>query len=657
MAIERKFIQMQNIILLVLFALTMELSAQDSDSIVWSIEPEYSSINEESKGENVLGIFHQEKYEYFYTAEEGLLMNHTTHKKFRLNNDEAIDRFNKISVALDDVMAVVDVKARTIKANGQAIEFDKDNIREMTDVESGNSYKIFAIDGIEVGDEVEYYVVRKMYARNFGRHFFQFDFPLKRASFEIICPNTLVYDIRGYNGFCNGTVSQLDGERSRYVCEGTLIPAIKSEKFSYVNPRRQRIEYRLDYNYSHDTAQKLTWDDAAKGVYRSTYMTAKSKSIDKWMDLLQVEGNTDEEKVRYVEAFLKKQIYVETFNVDAFSDLDFVLENKVTGSRGIVKVYANIFKRLGIEHQLVLTSERDNVKFDGSFQSWNYLDQYLIYLPKLNQYIDPSNAGYRLGEVNGKLTATDALFIVPVQVGDSETAMGEIKYIPATPYDHNYDNMLIDMRVDVDNDQVRMMTERGLKGLSGGFFIHFYRMMDEEQQQNTLKQMTATQGSNPTFHKLFVRDSSELAHLKDAEFLVHSDYSSTSFLERAGSKLLLNIGEAIGSQVEMYFEEDRHSKAENDFNRMYYREINLHVPVGFKIVNPEAGKLNVFEKKDGEKIFGFESNYTYSHQTYKIVIEEYYKHIFVDEDSFEGFKKVVNAAADFNKVVLILEEE
>jgi len=40
---------------------------------------------------------------------------------------------------------------------------------------------------------------------------------------------------------------------------------------------------------------------------------------------------------------------------------------------------------------------------------------------------------------------------------------------------------------------------------------------------------------------------------------------------------------------------------------------------------------------------------------YKVIIDEYYKEIYLPEEHFEGFKNVVNAAVDFNKVVLVLE--
>jgi hypothetical protein len=41
----------------------------------------------------------------------------------------------------------------------------------------------------------------------------------------------------------------------------------------------------------------------------------------------------------------------------------------------------------------------------------------------------------------------------------------------------------------------------------------------------------------------------------------------------------------------------------------------------------------------------------------KVVIDEVYKKVRFPADEFDEFKKVINAAADYNKVVLILEKK
>ncbi len=642
---------MKNIIILIIFLFSSNIHSQTNYS--WSSKPTFSSITAENKDENVIGIFFNEKYEYEYAEDGNLQMTHTLHKKFRLNNDDAINQFNKISVSLNDVIEIIDIKARTIKPNGKTIEFDKNNIKEIKDEESKNSYKIFAIDGIEKGDDVEYMVIRKMEGNNFGRTFFQYSYPLQYATFEITCPKNLVYDVKGYNGFPNATLSELDENHNLFKCEHKDILPIKDEKFSYLDPRRQRIEYRLNFNTAINKAQRLTWDDAAIRVYETMYLGDYDQIIDKWVQLANINETSEIEKIKALEQFIKTNIYVEDFNAPELSDLEFIYETKVTGNRGIVKLYANMLKKLNIKHNLVLTSERDNIKFDADFQSWNYLDKYLIYFPTINKYLDPTIHAYRLGTVNSALTATDGLFIIPVKIGDFESAIGKIKYIEPAPDNVNYDNMVIDIQLDIDNNTTRIKTERGLNGLSGGYINNFIGLMDAEQKQNTLRQITSTKAPNPIYNKLEIRETSDKEPINNSEFIIYSDLTTEGFVENAGNKLLFNIGESIGPQMEMYFEENRTSEAENDWNRMYIREITFHVPEGYKIINPEVTKMSIVQ----DSIYGFTSDYNYEGDIYTVKINEYYKNIMVKPNEFQGFKNVINAAADFNKIVLVLEEK
>ncbi len=643
-------------LIMLLFFLTGSLLYAQNENVKWSAKPVFSDVKEEFKGENVIGIWQKEKYEYKYNEKGEMVVWHTLHNKFRVNNDEVINQFNKISINLTNVIDVVDIKARAIKSSGEVVPFDKNSIKEITDEDTGDKYKIFTIDGIEKGDEIEYYIVRKMEGFNFGRCMFQYNYPLQFASFELISPKNLIFDAKGYNGFPKGVTKKLDVAHNINYCQQKNIKAIKGEKFSYINPRKKRVEFRLDYNLNNTGAQQLTWDDAAIRVYSGMYLNNDDKVMDKWIELIGMNTGTDMDKIKQVELFIKNNIYVEKFTASQLTDLQFIYDNKVTGTKGIVKLYANIFKKLGIAHELVLTSERDNVKFDPDFQSWNYLDKYLIYFPSLDLYLDPSNIAFRLGTVNSLLTATYGLFIEPVQIGDFESAIGQVRYIKPSSYRQNYDNMNIDISMDMSSNVVRIKNERGMKGLSGGYLANYFAMMNGEQKQNMLRNMNQINAPDPKYNVLEARDSSSVKWLKDAGFIVYADFSTRSFLENAGNKLLLNIGESIGPQSQMYFEDNREAKGENDWNRMYHRVITLHVPRGYKIKNPEVGHLMVTQGKDDNHKYGFESNYTYQGDEYKIDVDEYYKNIYVEDDEFQEFKNVINAAADFNKITLVLEK-
>jgi hypothetical protein len=194
-----------------------------------------------------------------------------------------------------------------------------------------------------------------------------------------------------------------------------------------------------------------------------------------------------------------------------------------------------------------------------------------------------------------------------------------------------------------------------MKGLSGGFLKYIYPIVDDETKFEILRDILETKAPNADFETLEARESSDVDFMYDAEFIVYSDYKSLSLVETAGNRLLVKIGETIGPQVELYFDDERTIGGTSDFNRWYYRRIILDIPEGYRVVNPQASHFDVTVDKDQETVFAFVSTHSFENNQLIIDIDEYYKIIDVEPEHFEGFRKVVNAAADFNKVVLVLE--
>src|SRR5262249_23325312 len=150
----------------------------------------------------------------------------------------------------------------------KAVYFDKSNLKELKEEESGNAYRIFAIEGIEMGSEVEYYFTRKMRASVFDRVFMQFDVPVKSASFLLTCPHHLKFDFKSYQGFPNVKQEETpEGEPNLYAASVTDIAAMKEEPFSNFDGNRKRIEFKLAYNTGRSQARMYTWDEAAKTFY------------------------------------------------------------------------------------------------------------------------------------------------------------------------------------------------------------------------------------------------------------------------------------------------------------------------------------------------------------------------------------------------------
>jgi hypothetical protein len=107
----------------------------------------------------------------------------------------------------------------------------------------------------------------------------------------------------------------------------------------------------------------------------------------------------------------------------------------------------------------------------------------------------------------------------------------------------------------------------------------------------------------------------------------------------------------------MYHEDNRQTPIENHYNRLYYREITFTIPEGYTINNLDDIVIDKkIVEKDGTVSTQFVSYYTQEGQTITIISDEYYDKISYPIEQYEIFQEVVNAAADFNKVIFVLEK-
>jgi hypothetical protein len=623
----------------------------------WEERPTYQPIPDEYKSEDRVGLFSFERYEYYHNEEGDLMVFQTIHRKYRALNDKAVNELNTLSVDVEDGVELVDIQARTINKNGDIVLFDKSNIKEITDDESRDKYKIFAIDGIELGSDIEYIMVKNIPSSYFGRSYFQHSYPLLQAKWELSSPSSLVFDTKAYNAEINLTHKESE-ERNFYEGEMKDIPALKEEKFAYTNPNRVRIEFRLAMNKERGNYPILSWDHVAQRLYDNNYLLDDKEmdALNEVSEEIDLDSKDILQQVSNIENYIKKNILIQEFHVPDFYHLDFVLENKVSSEKGIVKLYVNLFKKLGIEHNIVLGSERDVFLLDKDFSSWDYLQKYLIYLPQINKYIAPANWEYRLGCFPAKLADTDGLFVELVQVGNFESAIANIKRIKASDYRENYDNMFITIDLNLDESLTHITTERCFHGLSGGFFKQYYDMMDEKDKLGFLKEVMETKLGKPEYIEIASKEKANQKWGANADFTIYADVKSADFIEFAGNKILLQIGESIGPQSEMYQTEERKADIENDFNRWYVRTIHFTIPEGYRISNPEVVDMDVAHELEGDVKFRFVSNHRIEGNQYIVDIDEFYNEIHTDKAYIEDFRKVINAAADFNKTVLILEE-
>jgi hypothetical protein len=591
--------------------------------------------------------------QYDYVLEDNqFLMYSTIHRIVYVNNNEAIQKHNRIVISMNNTLELIDVRARAIGKDGKAVFFDKSNLKELKDEETGNAFKIFAIEGIELGSEVEYFFTRKMSATIFDRVFMQFDAPVKENSLELTCPQHLKFDFKTYYNFPDVKAAEAP-ERNVYRTSMQDVPALKSEPFSYFSTNRKRVEFKLAYNTARSQARLYTWDEAAKTFYKilSTISKEDEKALEKYVKSLgDKPANKLDERIRNVENKIKKEIQVNKEGGEETNQIASILKFKLASHQGMTSLFLAVFDRLKINCQPVVTCSRETIKFDGSFDSWAFLDDYILYFPDTKQFLEPYIFELRYPLVQPDYTAQQGLFIEPIAVGEVKSALSSINVIPPTEYSVNIDNLDIEVMFNEDLASNQIHQKREFGGYNAAYLAPYYDVMSADQRTNMINEIIKQTAPDAVIKnsKAFVPPT--------GNFIVEVDFQSNHFLEKAGPRILFKAGELIGKQIEMYRDDERTTVVENEFNRKYYRTIRIHVPKGYKVKNGDDLKFNIAYRDQDLTPFLFKSDYTIKDNVIEITIDEYYKEIYAPLSRYEDFRKVVNAAADFNKITLVLEK-
>ncbi|MTI40371.1 DUF3857 domain-containing protein, partial [Fulvivirga lutimaris] len=247
---------------------------QEYQKYSWEEGRKLTTLSDDQKDLPFVYVKYHHQYEYTYEAGTGdLYLYQTEHQIIKVNNDNALARNNRIYIPMHSALDLVDLQARTITKDGRTITFDKSEIKEINDEESGSGFKIFAIEGAELGSEIEYYYTKKSYPSYFGREFYQFSEPLIDGTFLLLSPGNLEFEFKSYNGLTDVNFDQAE-ERNIYTLKTEDVAPLKKEEFSAYDNSRLRLEFKLSFNKA-SNRQLFKWNDAAMLLYDQVYIKDK----------------------------------------------------------------------------------------------------------------------------------------------------------------------------------------------------------------------------------------------------------------------------------------------------------------------------------------------------------------------------------------------
>mgnify|MGYP005742408161 CR=1 FL=1 len=133
----------------------------------WEEDPKLHDIPEADLTDNYTIVKDKSIVEYVYEESGNMVVYETTHMIIRFNNAEGIEARNKVYISYRGILEEMELKARTITSDGKVVELDKSQVKK-SDIEDIGECLFFAMEGVDVGSEIEYLYTNKKSPRYYN---------------------------------------------------------------------------------------------------------------------------------------------------------------------------------------------------------------------------------------------------------------------------------------------------------------------------------------------------------------------------------------------------------------------------------------------------------------------------------------------------------
>jgi len=658
-SIQTKYCFRKNIKLAILISIIFSFYSY-SQTILQNFKWEYPNevnISDTTAGKVILlknSIFE-------YTYENNLFIEYNLfHNVEKIFSDLEIEKNNKKFINTNTNSNIIDAGIRILKSNGDTILMDKSKILKAIDEKTGEQYFYFAVEGLSKGDIIDYYYIIKKSPSFTGNYeLFQDQYPILTYKFELYSPENLIFKFKLLNDTSQIFKDTTFTNKNHWILVKNNIPpiinAVNFPAFLYT----KKILFKLDENKTTGTKDIISYDKAASTIYRSIYnnITRKEqkviKKIVKKIGIL--DSMTQEQKIFEIENYLKNNYNIIDISDNEYENLYKIYKNNIANNHGITKLFANLFNYYNINHNLVITSNRTKFKFDPEFESYLFLNQYLFYFPETKKYLIPDKFAFRYGLIPFEFTDNYGLFISRIKLYNVTTYFNQIKYIEPLSFEESAHNLNITATINNECNKIDIELIQENKGYYSVYLQPYLGLLKKEDQEKIAHQIIKNLFGDININEWnFKNIEPETIGLKP--LILEAKFSSTLLLENAGNNIIFKVGQLIGPQIELYKETERTAPVYDDYKRSFNRILKIKIPSGYEIKNLEELNIDKSYEKNNKKILSFKSTYSLNNNLLTVNIEEFYDSLYLEPIEFDKYREIINTAADFNKIILILEK-
>ncbi|QHI35838.1 hypothetical protein IMCC3317_11860 [Kordia antarctica] len=641
---------MRSFIVILLCLCSTQVFSQYYKEYDWEKNPKLHKLSDTEANESSIAIVEKYMVEYFEPKfGNDVKKFETNHTITRVHDEKGIKTHNTVYISMYNVIDIVDIKARTITPNGKVTLLNKDNIKEVKNVEEYGDFKIFAIEGAEKDSEIEVlYTLEKEYSA-FGRETLQKSYPIKKLEYDFIIGD-LPGRIKAYNANAEFAEKTYNKRAGKQLVLENIVPMME-EEYATPDANKTYIAFQC-FGPGTNVTDSMLWNNVVTNITDGLFPETINPEIAKIIESILKDQKTDDYTKAYlIDDYVKKNYTIVKNNNEQLSDIDYIIKNKSASDLGIIKIYAHLLKAADVEYMPVITSNVYEHKFDSEFFNPSALREFLIYIPETFNYISPNRIDYRLSEIPPNILGNKGIFV------NDELKYSFYKISQKNP---DYSRIVRNMKITFEDDMeyVKIDQEQEYYGhwaMSNRAFLN----LAQDQTIKEIEDYLTGSGIEDKVVKTYVTENKDMLQLEyNKPFLVQTVITSESLLEEAGDSYIFQVGKVIGTQSELYQETKRVNPIQMQYPNKYNYEIVITIPDGYTVEGLES---LIIKKElldaDGDQKCKFESNYTLVRNKLTIVIEEFYKEYEYDISEYEGFRTVINAASDFNKAAILMNPE
>ncbi len=579
------------------------------------------------------------------------------HEKKYINSDEAIERNNRVYIPFKMDESVIETKLRVILKDGKVLTFDKKDIKEEVDEEKEIKYNYFAINGLDKGSVIEKIFMLEENPELEGKTIkMQSNIPILKNEFQLIFPKHLKFKTKCYNGLAEPIAGVAnDTLKNTLTVKGENVPGLEDdEKYANRDTKLKMFRYKLDENLYTGAKNISSYAKFTSNFFdriNPELDKKQQKQVDEFCTQIP-KSNDTQEQIWNIENKIKKTINFNKY-ANSLETIGDILKAKQANKVDMLKVYLAVLKQFNIENKVVLASDRFDLPFDKDFESYENLDEVLLYFPSIKKYLTPTEIEYRIPFFPENLGNNNGLFISQKIFGGVPMGISEVSFIelPSSEVTRDIMNIAIDFTEDVENPKITTDIEFG--GYTAVQFQPIKDFASADQYQTFLKTIAKNYTLDVDYTSLKVENEG-LDYVGKKPFIMKVAFDGKELVQKAGGNYLFSVGKLIGSQMELYQENKRVLPVEIDHPHSYIRNIKIKLPKGMKAKNLEKFVMDFKTQINGKTEAGFKSNYSDKNGEILVTNTEFYNVVNYPLEIFNDYKNVINAAADFNKIVIIL---